>query len=80
MIEESCDFIVGNSSLYGDHRHCDSGNIIILFCHMILQDHMSHVTLWVEISTDKLLSCKLPSNLVAIGIIVVEVLWFQFVT
>ena len=32
------------------HRHCGSGNIMILGCHVILQDHVmkSQVTLWPE--------------------------------
>ena len=24
---------------FGGHRHCDSGDIIVLVCHVILQDH-----------------------------------------
>ena len=25
---------------FGDHRHCGSEDIMILVCHMILQDHV----------------------------------------
>ena len=26
---------------FGDHRHCGSGNIMVLVCYMILHNHMN---------------------------------------
>ena len=50
VIKGLCEFIKGNSSLYiptlpkfGSHKHCGSGYIMILVCHVILQDH---VVMW----------------------------------
>ena len=28
----------------GDHRHCNSGDMIVLFCQVILQDHVNKGT------------------------------------
>ena len=35
---------------FGGHRDCGSGEIMVLVCHMISQDHMIkvHVILWVK--------------------------------
>ena len=42
------------------HRHCGSGNIMILGCHVILQDRVmkSQVTLWPEAHQGKQPSCQ----------------------
>ena len=46
---------------FGGHRHCDSGDIIVLVCHLILQDHMikvSYGTLWERGRRGKLQFCQ----------------------
>ena len=57
VIKGSGDFMGENSPLYtsalpkiDSHKRCVKGYIIILVCHVILQDHgiICHVTLWVE--------------------------------
>ena len=32
--------------MFGSHRHSDTGDIVVLFCHMILQNHLTkgHMT------------------------------------
>ena len=43
----------------GGHRHCGSGDIMILVCHMILQDHVIKCcsSLWLEASKGKSAYC-----------------------
>ena len=47
MIKGSCDFMgmypmkaSYHSAKFGGHQHCGSGDIVVLVCHVILQDHM----------------------------------------
>ena len=51
---------------FGGHTHCGSGDIMVLFCHVILPDHMNK-------GSSNMVS--LPS-LVPIGTVVVEIKWF----
>ena len=48
---------------FGSHTHCGSGDIMVLFCHVILPDHMNK-------GSSNMVS--LPS-LVPIGTVVVEI-------
>ena len=64
---------------FGDHRHCDSGDIMILVCHMILQDH---VIKWSFEFTGRIPSryvTILPS-LVAMGTVLVKIKLLLFGT
>ena len=53
------------------HRDCDSGDIMVLVCHIYPQDHVIKVVSQV---------CHYLARLVAICIVVMKILCFQFVT
>ena len=49
---------------FGDHKHCGRTDIMVLVCHVILQDLMSkaHMTLWVEPLMDSCQPAKCESH------------------
>ena len=49
-----------HSSRFGGHKRYGSGDIIILVCHVILQDTSSkgHVRVWAEAHKSKLPCCQ----------------------
>ena len=40
LIKESCDFMGMSPAKFVGYRHCDSGDVMVLVCHVILQHHM----------------------------------------
>ena len=46
-LKDVCDMIITYSQVtyhpakFGSHRHCDSGDMMILVCHMILEDRVT---------------------------------------
>ena len=64
---------------FGGHRHCDSGDIMILVCRVILQDNVIKRS-YDFIGRSLSRQVKILPRLVAIGTLIVEIQWFQFVT
>ena len=48
------------STKFRDHRHFDSGDIMVLACHVMSQGHVikGYETLWVVAHQDELPSCQ----------------------
>ena len=52
--------VTSHSTKFGGHRQFGIGNIMVLFCHVISQDHVikGHVTLWMRAAYGKSPSSK----------------------
>ena len=60
---------------FGGHRHCSSGEIIVLVCHVILQGDVIKVS-FDFIGRDHQSELTPPPRLVTIATLVVELQWF----
>ena len=58
---------------FGGHGHCGSGSIMVLVCHMILQDHVSK-------ASGNFMGRSHPAKFGGHSHCGREIKWFQFVT
>ena len=64
---------------FNGHKHNRGGDLIVLLCHLITQDHMSKASSNIMGRSPSRLFTIL-TNLLVIGTVVVEIKWFKFVT
>ena len=59
---------------FGGHRHFCNGNVMVLVCHLFLQDHMTKGSSNMGRIPSRLVT--ITPSLVAIGTVVVKIYWF----
>ena len=72
VIKALYDFMVSALSKFGGHRHCGTGNVTALVCHLISQDHQIKGS-WDFIRRIPSWQVIIPPSLVAISILEVEI-------